>query len=121
MFYRLMASANPHLVCPLCPYERTAHFHLTLIAFLKHIKLFHAHQAGFKITCGISGCQRSFTNFGTFQNHVSGLHKHQLNPSNTSPAVDADPDESNAIDGHDVHSILSDRQDEEVGSQEVLQ
>ena len=45
--------------------------------YLKHIKLFHAHQSGFQLTCGIGGCKRSFTNFRTFQDHVSAVHKHQ--------------------------------------------
>ena len=31
-------------------------------------------QADFRVTCGISGCQRSYTNMGTFQNHVYNVH-----------------------------------------------
>lgn len=50
---------------------------------MKHIKLFHSHQPGFTITCGIGGCQRSFTKFRTFQNHISALHRHQEALSNT--------------------------------------
>ena len=65
--------ATPGLQCPLC--SHTAHLQLDLTAFLKHIKLFHAHQAGFKLTCGIDGCLRTFTNFRTFQNHVSDMHR----------------------------------------------
>lgn len=58
--------------CPLCPDSR--HLKLDIKEYLKHIRLFHANQANFKITCGINGCQRSYTNLGTFQNHVSGIH-----------------------------------------------
>ena len=95
---RSMASSNAQLVCPLCPRERTAHLHLDLTGFLKHIKLFHAHQAGFKITCGISGCQRGFTNFRTFQDHVSALHRHQLDPSNVTPVLNMCPEEEDIVD-----------------------
>ena len=28
----------------------------------------------FKVTCGIDGCQRTYSNLGTFLNHVSGVH-----------------------------------------------
>lgn len=115
--------ASPQLVCPLCPHERTAHLRLDLTGFLKHIKLFHAHQAGFKITCGISGCQRGFTNFRTFQGHVSAVHRFQLDPSNVTPVLDTDlqgnddrDDESDEIDGG-----LGIGEDAESCSQELLQ
>ena len=52
-----------------------------------------AHQAGFKVTCGISGCQRGFTNFRTFQDHVFALHRHQLDPSNVTPVLNMCPEE----------------------------
>ena len=54
--------------------------------YLKHLKLLHAHQSGFKITYGIGGSQRSFTNFRTFEDHVSAPHKVQnqlVNITNT--------------------------------------
>lgn len=62
------------LVCPLCPYERTAHLHLNITGYLKHIKLFHSHQPSFSITCGLGGCLRTFRNFQVFRNHVSTFH-----------------------------------------------
>ena len=42
--------------------------------YLKHLRLFHGHQANLRFTCNISGCQRSYTNIGTFQNHVYSVH-----------------------------------------------
>ena len=62
------------LVCPICPPERTSHLKFNLTKFMKHIKLFHSHQPGFSITCGLHGCLRTFKNFRTFQNHVSDYH-----------------------------------------------
>lgn len=41
---------------------------------LKHIKLFHSHQPSFSITCGLSGCLRTFSNFQVFRNHISAYH-----------------------------------------------
>ena len=82
----MASSSTAKMVCSLCPAERTEHLSLNLTSFLKHVKLFHAHQPGFKITCGISDCQRSYTNFRTLQDHVSALQRYQLNPSNIVPS-----------------------------------
>ena len=73
--------AAQELSCPLC--SLTSHLKLNITTFLKHIKLFHAHQAGFKLTCGIHGCQRTFTNFRTFENHVSAMHRSNCDLSST--------------------------------------
>lgn len=42
--------------------------------YLKHFSLFRAHQPTFKVTCGIGGCSRSYTNLKTYTNHVYGVH-----------------------------------------------
>ena len=84
-----MASLNAQLVCPLCPHERTAHLHFDLTGFLKHLKLFHAHQAGFRVTCGISGCQRSFSNF--LLRTLSGPQCHSKNALHGAYASAYDP------------------------------
>ena len=54
---------------------------LTICDYIKHLQLFHAHQAHFKFTCGIDGCVRSYTNIGTFKNHVSAVHYGSLTSS----------------------------------------
>ena len=91
--FRSMASLNEQLVCALCPHERTAHLHFDLTGFLKHMKLFHAYQAGIRVTCGISGCQRSFSNFRTFQDHVSAMHRYQQDIGNVTLGLDRCPGE----------------------------
>ena len=73
--------ATQELSCPLC--SLTSHLKLNVTTFLKYIKLFHAHQARFKLTCGIHGCQRTFTNFLTFENHVSAMHRSTWDLSST--------------------------------------
>lgn len=47
---------------------------MNLTEFLKHIQLFHSHQPGFSITCGLNGCLRSFSSFQSFRNHVYSYH-----------------------------------------------
>ena len=70
------------LICPLCPREHTCCLRLSLREYLQHIKLFHAHQPNFHISCGIGGCERTFTNGRTFENHISSYHRGELHPTN---------------------------------------
>jgi len=42
--------------------------------YIKHLRLFHAHRPDFKVTCGIDGCLRNYTNLGSFKNHISFMH-----------------------------------------------
>ena len=64
----------PGLICPLCSPEMTVNLNMNLTEFLKHIQLFHSHQPGFSITCGLNGCLRSFSSFQAFRNHVYSYH-----------------------------------------------
>lgn len=66
------------LICTVCK----SYYTQALSDLLQHIRLFHAHQPNLSIQCGIGGCQRVFTNFGTFQNHISGYHRSESNPTN---------------------------------------
>ena len=66
-----MASIT-ELTCPLC--SSAAHIKFDSREFCKHLRLFHVHQPGFKIPCRINGCQRSYTNLRSYQNHVSSVH-----------------------------------------------
>jgi len=51
-----------------------SHLNFNTKGYVQHIQLFHAHQANFRVTCGINGCQRTYTNFGTFSQHVYAMH-----------------------------------------------
>lgn len=57
------------ITCPLC----MACFGSVSI-FLSHLRLIHASEAGFQISCGLQGCQRTFNNFYTYRNHVYSMH-----------------------------------------------
>ena len=60
------------VTCKLC--SAACHLTFNVKGYIQHIRLFHAHHADFNITCGIGGCQRSYTNCGTFINHVYAIH-----------------------------------------------
>lgn len=57
------------ITCPLC-----AGSFSTASVFLTHIRLVHASDASFHMSCGLQGCQRTFSNFYTYRNHVYSFH-----------------------------------------------
>lgn len=57
------------ITCPLW----TASF-ASVSIFLSHLRLIHASEAGFQMSCGLQGCQRTFNNFYTYRNHVYSMH-----------------------------------------------
>ena len=66
--------------------------------YIKHLRLFHAHQTNFNFTYGIDGCLRSFTNIGTFKNHVSAMHYNVFPVSNAPTEALPDSSESYIAD-----------------------
>ena len=59
------------VTCSLC--SDMPHVNFKICDYLKLLRLFHVHQADFRVSCGISECQRSYTNMGRFQNHVYSM------------------------------------------------
>ena len=57
------------VTCPLC-----GAFCSSISVYLSHLRLIHAHEAGFRVPCGIQGCYRTFQNFYTYRNHVYSMH-----------------------------------------------
>ena len=57
------------LACELCSAASYLKFHIS--DYIKHLKIY---QPNFKVTCRIAGCQRKYTNLGTLQNHICGVH-----------------------------------------------
>ena len=68
-------TSNTEVACPLCT-SKDMKF-TRIVDYLKHQRLFHAHQPNFRLTCDIGGCKISYTNMGTFQNHVYSLTQFQ--------------------------------------------
>ncbi len=96
------------LVCPLCPSELSSRLQFNTTDYLKHVHLFHAHQPNFQITCGISGCERTFGKFHTFRKHISDWHRDETNPTNptnttqqvSAPGLQEDDDDRDDVLAH---------------------
>ena len=43
----------------------------------RHIRLVHSHEPNFIIHCSVGYCARSFSNYRTYQNHLSSAHRGQ--------------------------------------------
>ena len=56
----------PPFFCPYCPGEYAAPSGELL---LTHIRIVHASDPNFSIQCSLNGCERTFKNFRTYQNH----------------------------------------------------
>lgn len=84
-------------LCSLCPSERINRVKFSLKQYLQHLRLFHAHQPRFHLTCGIQGCQRTFSKFRTFENHVSSMHRAQQHPT----------DEQDILPSNDLDNSIS--------------
>ena len=63
----------PMVVYSTC-FARGLQVKLNVCDYIKHIRVFHTFEPNFKFTCGINGCVRSYTNIGSFKNHVSTVH-----------------------------------------------
>ena len=50
----------------------------SLDSVLRHVGSVHSFEPGFHITCGVSGCARTYQNYRSFQKHVLRKHKHEL-------------------------------------------
>ena len=61
--------------CPLCADFTT----LTLKSLTVHIHRVHSNQPRFRISCGVNGCQATYTNFRCFKDHLRRKHPDQLN------------------------------------------
>ena len=94
------------ITCPLC----TACF-ASVSIFLSHLRLIHASEAGFQISCGLQGCQRTFNNFHTYRNHVYSMHDlsgldgtfaGSNNPSATTDSTDLDNTNPEIEMPHDI-------------------
>ncbi len=84
------------LVCPLCGEQSEP----TMTKLLHHIRLFHAEEPNFRITCSLQGCQKQFKNYYTFRNHLYAFHSHHSESftSFSSPNEPTDPYESDNND-----------------------
>ena len=99
------------VMCKLC--SAASHLRFQVKEYIQHIKLFHAHQMNFKITCDISGCKRTYTNPVSFYNHVYAVHGvEKSSESCDASVIDASLDCDEDNDGYSIHD--DDEDDEDV-------
>ena len=72
--------------CQLCPVGMANQL-FKVGEYIKHLRLLHASQPDFKVTCGINGCQRVYKNLGTFRNHLYAMHNDETVPNMTTAAT----------------------------------
>ena len=78
--------------CPLCDWFAGP----TLKTVVLHIGRYHAHQSGFSICCGTSGCPRTYNKFHSYRKHLYVHHRRELllrhtggqDTQDTSPTTD---------------------------------
>ena len=56
--------------CSMCHQYTSSSIH----AVLRHIGSVHAHQANFRVVCGIQECPRTYTNYYSFRKHLRRKH-----------------------------------------------
>ena len=74
-------SSERMVTCPLC-----GAFCSSISVYLSHLRVIHAHEAGFQVSCGLQGCPRTFKNFYTYRNHVYSMH--DLDDITTNETID---------------------------------
>ena len=66
--------------CPLCESFAST----SMKGIVRHIGLVHSHELDFRVTCGVSGCLRTYYKFNSFKKHMyvkhrDSLHEHATN------------------------------------------
>jgi len=93
--------------CPLCNWFAAP----TLKGVVRHVGKLHAHEAGFRVCCGVSGCPRTYTKFHSYRKHMYVHHREELDvnapdvPANHPPEGDgvcASPPASPTCDDHSL-------------------
>lgn len=57
--------------CPLCEFFA----YRTLKGVVRHIGAVHSYEASFHITCGVSGCPRTYRSFFSYKKHMFLKHR----------------------------------------------
>lgn len=66
-----MDSAKSPAYCPLCDSFAAPN----LKGVVRHIGVVHAHEPGFRVTCGVDGCTKSYRKFVSYKKHMYVKHR----------------------------------------------
>ena len=64
---------------------------------IRHIGLVHSNEFGFRVTCGVGGCIRSYTNFSSYKKHMYVKHRDVLGVSTSERSTSPDVIESSLV------------------------
>ena len=67
-----MSTNSEH--CPLCESFAAP----SMKGVVRHIGLVYSHEYGFRVTCGVGGCTRSYTKFSSYKKHMYVKHRDTL-------------------------------------------
>ncbi len=79
---------------------------------LRHIGSVHSYEPGFQITCGVEGCARTYSNFRSFQKHLTRQHKAVLESDateDTDTVIDVDLEETSQQDDQENTNLNSEK------------
>ena len=76
--------------CPLCESFASP----SMKGVVRHIGLVHAHEPGFRITCGVRECSRAYTNFSSYKKHMFVKHRDVMVVSNSDCGPSVSDDDS---------------------------
>ena len=94
--------SNPAMAFP-CPYCAEAYCAPSEELLMTHIRIVHASDPNFLIQCSLNGCERTFANFRTYQNHRL---THRREVPTVSPAAETeDMDDSVGSSGLEAPSL----------------
>lgn len=74
MSHSVGTSSSRSFVALTCSLRTGLSVRFSIGDYIKHLRLFYAHRPDFKVTCGINGCLRSYSNLGSLKNHISLMH-----------------------------------------------
>ena len=66
-------------VCSLCHQFASPTFR----GVFKHIGIIHSFEPNFKVTCGISGCEATFTVYSSWRSHIYRKHRNEMLETST--------------------------------------
>ena len=107
--------------CQLCELKTSS-----MSFLLRHLTTVHSTRPGFCLSCGLNGCQRTFSNITTYKHHVYAKHsKYHTNLSSTADSTelqtghngsDSEQDEDDDFGGTNISEGLHDDEYEQEGN-----
>ena len=92
-------AASQAVSCTLCAY-----FSPSLVLHISHLRLVHASDHFFQLTCNINGCTEEFRSFSSYNSHVYRRHRFALGLEKIGEEVHTPCDQQQGITIDDTSS-----------------